>query len=444
MIRSYAELLRLPGASAAAVPAALARLAGTMVPLALLLTSVQSGHSIAAGGGAGAAYALGGAVAGPAIGRLMDRLGPAPVLWITGPVAGLVLAAAALAADRLPTAVLLAAAAAAGLATAPVGASVRAMWGGLTEDAALRQRAYSFEATLSELLFILGPTVVTVLGSLVGARDALLVTAVLLGAGAVGYGQAAVVRRRRPQPRLSAPDGSGARRPAARRSGPGAATLSVLAAIALTAALSSALAVAVTAALRDQGSAAELAGTLVALQSAGSVVGGLVYGARSPKGSTYRRYVRLLVVLALALAVLPTVHLAHRAGLPASWTLVLLGALLLLSGLPIAPAGAEEFQLIGEMTAQRKMTQAFAGVGSFIAIGAAAGSALAGLVADNLGPAAALSLPAVFTALALLVSLAARGPIAAALAPEPTASNPSVPNPSPARHSTPDLGEQHP
>ncbi|MER7667492.1 MFS transporter [Kitasatospora sp. NPDC096128] len=440
MIRSYAELLRLPGASAAAVPAALARLAGTMVPLALLLTAVQSGHSIAAGGGAGAAYALGGAVAGPAIGRLMDRLGPAPVLRITGPVAGLVLAAAALAADRLPTAVLLAAAAAAGLATAPVGASVRAMWGGLTEDAAMRQRAYSFEATLSELLFILGPTVVTVLGSLVGARDALLVTAALLGAGAVGYGQAAVVRRRRPQPPSAAPEG-----PGARRSGPGAATLSVLAAIALTAALSSALAVAVTAALRDQGSAAELAGTLVALQSAGSVVGGLVYGARSPKGSTYRRYVRLLVVLALALAVLPTVHLAHRAGLPASWTLVLLGALLLLSGLPIAPAGAEEFQLIGEMTARRKMTQAFAGVGSFIAVGAAAGSALAGLVADHLGPAAALSLPAVFTALALLVSLAARGPISAALAPEPTASHPPpAPEPSPARPATPDLGEQHP
>ncbi|MCJ1676301.1 hypothetical protein MTF65_02805 [Streptomyces sp. APSN-46.1] len=37
------------------------------------------------------------------------------------------------------------------------------------------------------------------------------------------------------------------------------------------------------------------------------------------------------------------------------------------------------------------MTQAFAGVGSFIAVGAAAGSAVAGPVADTLGPAAALS-----------------------------------------------------
>ncbi|MGW0552448.1 hypothetical protein [Streptomyces altiplanensis] len=131
------------------------------------------------------------------------------------------------------------------------------------------------------------------------------------------------------------------------------------------------------------------------------------------------------------------VHLAHRAGLPASWTLVSLGALLVLTGLPIAPAGAEEFQLIGEMTAQQKMTQAFAGVGSFIAVGAAAGSAVAGLVADSLGPAAALSLPAAFTALALLVSLSARGPITAALAPAKQ-NAPHTPHP------TPDIGESHP
>ncbi|MFD9339490.1 hypothetical protein ACFWBF_34655 [Streptomyces sp. NPDC060028] len=147
------------------------------------------------------------------------------------------------------------------------------------------------------------------------------------------------------------------------------------------------------------------------------MAGGLLYGAHSPKGSTFRRYVGLLVVLAVALAALPAVHLAHQAGLPASWTLILLGTLLVLTSLPIAPAGAERFQLIGEMTAQQEMTQAFAGVGSSIAVGAAAGSAVAGLVADALGPAAALSLPAAFTALALLVSLAARAPITTALGP---------------------------
>ncbi|WP_267241856.1 MFS transporter [Streptomyces sp. PR69] len=414
-MKGYAELLRLPGAGAAAGPAALARVAGTMTPLSLLLAMVQSGHSLAVGGGAGAAYALGGAVGGPAIGRAMDRAGPSRVLRLTAPAAGLLLTAVALCVTAAPTAVLLAAACAAGLATAPVGASMRALWPSLTDDPALRQRAYAFEATLSELLFILGPSAVTLLAALAGSRSALLATALLLGAGGLGYGQARAVRRRA---------GGGAGAPAAPREarprGPArTAALSVLVAIALTAALSSALAVAVTAFLQDQGTAAEFAGTLIAVQSVGSVAGGLMYGSRTWGGTSYRRYLRLLGVLAAALALLPLVVPARGAGLGVTWAVLLLGGLLLLSGLPLAPAGAEEFQLIGEMTARDKATQAFAGVGSFIAAGGAAGSAVAGLAAEALGPAAALGLPAAFTLAALLVSLAARGPVLAAVAARP-------------------------
>ncbi|MEU3726211.1 MFS transporter [Streptomyces sp. NPDC031705] len=400
-----------------------------MVPLALLLSCVQSGRSLAVGAGAGAAYAVGSAVGGPFTGRLMDRSGPSTVLRVSGPVAGLTLASAALWAGSAPTAVALAAACAAGLATAPVGASMRALWPALTDDAALRQRAYSFEATLSELLFILGPTAVTVLATLAGARGALLATAVLLGAGGLGYGQAPAVRGRgrRTAPAAAAAD------PTGRDPGPvRAAALSVLVAIALTAALSSGLVVAVTASLRDQGSAPELAGTLVALQSAGSVAGGLLYGARTFGGTTYHRYLRLLIVLTLALAALPTVRLALDAGLPATWALVLLGVLLVLSGLPMAPAGAEEFQLIGEMTSQGRATQAFAGVGSFIALGGAAGSAATGLIADRLGPGAALCTPAAFTLAALLLSLAARRPITRAVSPAPSPAPAAGPTPVPA------------
>ncbi|MEU3404630.1 MFS transporter [Streptomyces sp. NPDC006670] len=433
MVRAYLELLRLPGASAAAVPAALARLAGTMVPIALLLACVQSGRSLAAGAAAGAAYAIGSAVGGPFTGRLMDRAGPSRVLRVSGPLAGLALAAAALTAATAPAAVV-PAACAAGLATAPVGASMRALWPSLTEDAALRQRAYSFEATLSELLFILGPTAVTVLATLTGARGALLVTAVLLGAGGLVYGQAPAVRARAGRP-ATTPDAAGPKRaePAPVR----AASTAVLVAIALTAALSSGLVVAVTASLRDQGSAPELAGTLVALQSAGSVVGGLLYGARTFGGTTYQRYLRLLIVLTLALAALPAVR-ALTPGLPAGGALVLLGVLLVLSGLPMAPAGAEEFQLIGEMTAHGRATQAFAGVGSFIALGGAAGSALTGLVADRAGPGAALCMPAAFTLAALLLSLAARRAITRAVSPVPPATPAAEADPTPAP--TPDPG----
>ncbi|MEU6297151.1 MFS transporter [Streptomyces erythrochromogenes] len=437
MTKGYAELLRLPGASTAAAPAALARLAGTMVPLSLLLATVHAGHSLAVAGSTGAGYALGGAVGGPVVGRLMDRTGPSRVLRVTAPLAALLLIAVALGAGTAPVPVLLGGAFAAGLTTAPVGASMRALWPHLTEDPALRQRAYSFEATLSETLFVLGPTAVTLFGALGDADSALLVAAALLGAGGLGFGQASAVRRRAGAGRHNGKGAPGAHAASAEAAGQAparAAAVAVLVAIALTAALSTALAVAVTATLRDQGSPAEYAGTLVAVQSAGSVLGGLVYGARTWGGTTYRRYMRLLVVLTLALALLPLVRPAHAAGLDATWTAVLLGGLLLLSGLPMAPTGAEEFHLIGDMTAQEKATQAFAGVGSSIAVGGAAGSAAAGLVAERLGPTAALALPAAFTLAALLVSLAARGPILAAVTPPGP--------PGPATPPTPEHGEQ--
>ena len=79
----------------------------------------------------------------------MDRLGPSLVLRICGPTAAVILGLVALGARAWSTGLILSAACAAGLATAPVGASMRALWGSLTEDVELGQRAFSFEATVS-------------------------------------------------------------------------------------------------------------------------------------------------------------------------------------------------------------------------------------------------------------------------------------------------------
>ncbi len=406
MISGYAQLFRLPGARAAALPAAAARLAGTMVSLALLLLMVSFGRPVAAAGSVSAAYAAGLAVGSPIIGRLMDRFAPARVLRVTGALVTIILGTTGVLATRLPTPLLVCAAFAAGLTTAPIGASMRALWSRLTSDKALQERAYAFEATLSELLFISGPTAVTLLAWWGGPRLALFVTVGLLGAGAVGYAQCGAMRARAPSRRR--PDLAPAKpRPGKRAGG----VVAVLIAIALTAALSTALAIAVAATLRAQGSPATLTGALMALQSVGSVIGGLVYGAYRRRGTSFARYRRLLVILTIALGTLPLAYAAHTAGLSRTGVLILLGFLLVGSGTPIAPAGAEEFQLIGDMAAQEQMTQAFAAVGSVIAIGGAVGSAVAGFTAGSLGPGAALAVPAVCTAAALLLIQFSRGVI---------------------------------
>lgn len=404
LFAKYTELLRLPGARPAVVPAACARLAVTMVPVALLLSVVEAGRSFAVAGGAAGAYAVGSACGQPFAGRAMDRLRPAPVLRVLGTGVCVALACVAVAGVRAPVAVLFACAGLAGACAPPVGASVRALWSRLTEDEGLRQRAYSFEATLTEFLFIAGPSLITLLAATVGARPALVTAAVVMGVGTWAYAQAPAVREQRPAPAADKPRKRGAHRPVA--------ALTVLVAIGLTAALSSALAVAVAALLDGERSDTAFAGLLLALQSAGSVAGGLVYGAKLRPGSTYGRYLRLLVVLTAGLALLPLAGLADG-----TTAVVLLAVLLIASGTPIAPAGAEEFQLIGDMTEAGRMTQAFAGVGSFIQAGSAAGSAVAGVVAEQLGASAALLVPAGCTALALVLVVAARHPIAVATAP---------------------------
>ena len=71
-MRRYRDLLSVPGALRAAGPAALARLGYTMTALALLLV-VSDGHSYALAGAVSAAWAVGASVAGPVLGRVIDR-----------------------------------------------------------------------------------------------------------------------------------------------------------------------------------------------------------------------------------------------------------------------------------------------------------------------------------------------------------------------------------
>lgn len=387
---AYLELLRLPGASRAVVPAAAARLAMAVTPLAILMMLASSGRSLAVAGGASAAYALGLAVAAPISGRLVERWRPRVVLSTAVPAAILLVCLA-----LVPNAremVLYVLAGLAGLLTPPVGATMRAAWHGLTPDRDLRQRSYAFEAILTETLFIVGPALVTVLTTAVGGSIQLAVVSGMLAVGAVLFSSSSAVALNVATPhQTSAPVAP-------------IATAALLVAIGLTAALSAAVAVAVVATLRLVGAAEALAGALITVQAVGSVCGGMVYGRTVRRGRTTIRYVRLLAILAFALAMLPAVLWIDTTGA----TIIGLALLLFVSGVPIASTGAEEFQLMGEITPASRMTSGFAGVGSCIAVGGAVGSAVGGLASEHWGAGAALSLPAVLTAVALIVMLAAR------------------------------------
>jgi MFS family permease len=231
-------------------------------------------------GAVAAAALLGEAVAAPRLGRLVDRYGQRRVL----PMALVVNSAGTLALVfsaqlSAPTWTLYATATLSGAAALPVGSLVRARWSALLGGSPALEAAFALESTLDELIFVLGPVLVTALAFGVTPGAGLLGALLLTTVGSLAL---APQRRTEPVP-------AGARNqsdtPAIRTSG-----LQVLVATFVAAgAIFGTLDVAMVAFASQVGSPAA-AGTLLALVAAGSLVAGLLYGclSRTPRSSELR------------------------------------------------------------------------------------------------------------------------------------------------------------
>ncbi len=403
LVRKYAELFHTKGLVKTALAAAFARLATTMIPVALVLAVIGAGFSVELAGFTAGAYALGNAVGNPTQGRLVDRFAPISVFCSSSIVLGVSLSIVGLRGSELSPFTIIMCAVLGGLSTSPVGASMRALWPTLLPAGELRQRAFTFESTLSEFLFILGPAVVALVSMLWDPQIALLLATMLFVVGAFGFSTSGLVRSLHRQRTVVV---ASARTPpsASRR----IALAAIMTSIGLTAALSSAVFVAVTGFMQYIHAPLEIGVVGLSLQSTGSVVGGVIYGTFVWNSSSLTRYIRVLSVLTLGLATIPIAFFLAQFGVDVTIVIAVLIAALLLSGIPIAPAGSEEFQLVGEVVPPNSTNLAFASVGSFIAIGTATGSAVVGFIAERFGVFAGLLLPSIFAALALALSVITR------------------------------------
>ncbi|MGZ4437511.1 MAG: MFS transporter [Nocardioidaceae bacterium] len=373
MLSTYRRVLTLPGAWEFSASGLVARLPISMVSLGIVvLVSTRTG-SYALAGGISAAYLVGNAGFAVLQGRLVDRRGQSRVLPWTILLFAVALVLMMTAVERgWPTPVPHLAAAVAGAALPQVGSCVRARWSRLVPDKRLLQTAFALEAVVDEVVFLVGPTTVTFLATVVHPLAG-LGAAVLAGLA----GTFALVAQRGTEPP------AGRHQPAHGRGRLTWRVLGPLTACAFAMGMLFGGTEVATVAFSDELGAKPVSGALLAVWALGSLVSGVATGALHVGGHHGTRFRWGLLALALLMTPLPFVR--------GFWVL---GAFMFLAGLAISPTLIASVAWIEETVPSTRITEGISIVTTGLAAGVAPGAAAVGLVVDRAGASASFWVPA--------------------------------------------------
>lgn len=363
---TYLDVLRLPHAARAFAPSIMGKLSFAMVSLALLLVVQDGPGGFGLSGAVAGVFGLGNVVAAPSRARLVDRHGARRILpWLaTGYAAGLV--GVVFAVGVAPGGVTILLGALTGLCTPPLGAVMRGVWALLSPTDGHRTRAYSLDAVVEELVFILGPLIVGLVVLLPHGPA----IAVLIAAGSGLLGTFGLLLAPAPKPGhvgRRIPSGRGWIGPL--RHAPFWPVLSTLAAVGLVLGAGELLSTAHEHALGDPG----LAGVLLACFAAGSAAGGLFYGTRTWTMPPLRRM--LLLGLAACASLLSVAWTSH---------VTILMALFAVVGLFVAPSMITGYLAADEIAPIEERTEASALINTAVNAGAAVALGLGGALLEGL------------------------------------------------------------
>jgi MFS family permease len=398
----YREIFRVPGAWRFSVAGIIGRMPISMFGLGtVLLISAGTGRYDIAGS-VSAAGSLGMAACAPQVARLTDSRGqrtvliPLVCLFVLA-VAGLITAVTLGAPDWT----LFASGIVAGASMPALGPMARARWSALLADEPRRlHTAFSVESIADELCFVVGPATVTVLATEVYPAAGVGAAGVLCLVGTLWFASQRATQptinthfpeRIMASPPVPAPAALAAEAPGpvlageteepalaaetARRPLLAAPGLMVLLPVYL---FLGAMFVSIdlsTVAFASASGLKPLAGVILGCYAAGSATGGLLYGARHWKSPVWTRF-----------AVTLTVTVGGVCTFWAAPSLLVLGVVVYLSGLTIAPTLIAGYSLLEDQALPGRRTEAMTWLSTGIGVGVACGSTAAGFVVDALGP----------------------------------------------------------
>ena len=161
----YKTLFAISSGRAMALAVA-ARAPYAMIPLGTMTAITSSTGSVASGGLATGVVSVATAVASPLIGRWADRRGQRFVLRLLTPLNALALVGLLVAAlSRWDGPLLWLACLVVGATSLPIGSFTRARWIGAAKHPRDLSTAFSYESTVDELVFVLGPAFVGIAAS---------------------------------------------------------------------------------------------------------------------------------------------------------------------------------------------------------------------------------------------------------------------------------------
>ncbi|WP_215449054.1 MFS transporter [Streptomyces sp. ATCC 21386] len=373
---SYAAVLRIPYARRTFAAALVGRLSYGMVPLAVLLAVTRATGSYALAGTVMALFGATSVLLSPARAALVDRYGPRralpPMALLYAVLLGLLAVAAWRPGASAP--VLGAVAVAAGACTPPLGPTMRTVWSELAVERGLLPRAYSLDGVAEELLFVSGPLVVGVVVGLAPPAAAVVLGAVLVAVGTFGFVASPAVARLPGR-------GAVSEKPTGRRRSVVTGIVPPVVAAGGVGLALGALDLLVLAFAEQRGHGDDVVAWIFAALSAGSAVGGLLYGAVEWRSGARVRLALLTAGLGLALA---------GAGLAPNLA-VLTGAVVC-AGLFVAPALTTAYLVADASAPPTARTRSGAWVNAAVNAGVATGAAASGLLVSRLSPALGFAL----------------------------------------------------
>jgi MFS family permease len=366
MFTRYRTVLADSGAWRFSLAALVGRLPISVSTLGIVLLVTGVGGSYALAGALSAAFTIANGVSSVVQGRLLDRLGQSVVLpaVVTVYAVGVVtLVASVESAWPHPTSFV--ASFVAGAAYPPIGSVVRARWSHvLAGRPGEVQTAYALESVVDEVIFVLGPTLATVLATQWHPWAGL---GLALATGVPGILALAAQRSTQPVPHGTV---------RARGDRPPLPWTPVVLLACVSFALGTLFAAAEvsTVAFSAEQHAKPVAGVLLACWAAGSLVAGLATGTLHWRRTPVVR-VRLGCLL-LALVMAPTTLVG---------SMPVMGIVLFVAGFGVAPTLIALFSAIAEGVPAIRLTEGMAISHTGLAAGLAPGAWLSGVVIDAHG-----------------------------------------------------------